>query len=82
MNAATYANYRTDPDVSYVAYGMPAAPKPWLAEGPHGETGYGFTPDDAIADLHRGKVLALLRKALGADRRPLCNTDKLLREAK
>lgn len=84
------ATYTIDPDVSFVcrtigvgsihAYKAPDF-WVWRAEGPHMQVGYGNTPYEAVADLHRRKVLALMRKALGSDRRALCNTDKFLREA-
>ena len=83
------ATYTIDPDVSFlcrtIGVGSIHAYKApdlwvWRAEGPHGEIGYGFTPDEATADLHLRKVLAVMRKLLHAEGRPVCNTEIRLGE--
>ncbi len=79
--------YPIDPEISYFT-GPPMWPsdsdrvEPWTvkAVGPHGEEGVGFSMDEARADFYRRKVVALIRKLLGASRRPACETDRVLRQ--
>ena len=75
----TRREYTADPDIAYLTYGKANPGWCFKAVGRHGEEGVGLTPDAAIADFHRRKVSQMIRKILGASRRPGCNTDKLLR---
>lgn len=79
--------YLIDPEILGFT-GPPIGPRdpnrvePWTvkAVGFHGEEGVGFSLDEARVDFHRRKIVALMRKILGATRRPACNTDRVLRE--
>lgn len=79
--------YVIDPEISYFT-GPPIGPrdptrgKPdWTvkAVGAHLEEGFGYSFDEARIDFHYRKLLSLIRKHLGTDTRPACETDRLLR---
>ncbi len=71
--------YVIDPYISFIEVGRPNSRWLYRAHGPHLEEGVGNTYEEAVVDFHRRKVVAIMRKHLGTDTRPACETDRLLR---
>ncbi len=71
--------YLVDSDISFIEVGRPNSRWLYRAHGPHLEEGVGDTYPEAIVDFYRRRVVEIMRKHLGTDTRPACETDRLLR---
>ncbi len=67
--------YFVDPDIAYIYSDLGT----YEAVGHDMLKGFGQSEEEAVVDFYRRRILRIMRKLLGADRRPRCNTDRELR---